>query len=177
LRYTLEEFYRDTRKALQEQPGPAARQTTRQNLERLLHNEEFLAQYCGPDAKPGIQTIHRCPDTGFNVLVHVYEKGKAGPPHDHGGSWAIYGQADGHTIMTTWKRTDDRSEEGRAKIEKDKTFRLDPRMAGTFEPGEIHSIEISDGSRFVRVTGTDLNKIETLVFNPQAQSVAAGSRL
>jgi predicted metal-dependent enzyme (double-stranded beta helix superfamily) len=177
LLYTLDEFTRDTRNALSEQPGPAARQTTRKNLERLLQNEEFVAQYCGPDAKPGIQTIYRCPDTGYNVLVHVYEKGKAGPPHDHGDSWAIYGQADGHTVMTIWKRTDDRSEEGHARIEKDKTFRLAKGMAGVFEPREIHSIEISDGSRFVRITGTDLNKIETLVFNPQAQSVAAGNRL
>jgi predicted metal-dependent enzyme (double-stranded beta helix superfamily) len=50
-------------------------------------------------------------------------------------------------------------------------------MAGVFEPGEIHSIEISDGSRFIRVTGADLNKIDTLVFNPQAHTVAIGNRL
>ena len=66
---------------------------------------------------------------------------------------------------------------GHAELVKDKEFRLEPGMAGVFEPGEIHSIEISDGSRFIRITGTDLNKIDTLVFNPQAQTVAVGNRL
>jgi predicted metal-dependent enzyme (double-stranded beta helix superfamily) len=177
LTYTLDEFYGDAREVLKEKPGPEARQAVRKNLERLLQNDAFVAQYCGPNAKPGIEVIHRCPDTGYNVLVHVYERGKAGPPHDHGNSWAVYGQAAGHTIMTTWKRLDDGHEKGHAELTKDKIFRLDPGMAGEFEPGEIHSIEISDGSRFVRVTGTDLNKIETSVFNPQAQTVAAGNRL
>ena len=177
MNYTLDEFYADARKALKEQPGPAARQSIRQDLERLLRNEDFVAQCCGPDAKPGIQVVHRCPETGYNVLVHVYGAGKAGPPHDHGDSWAIYGQAAGHTVMTTWKRTDNGREQGHADIEKNKTFRLEPGMAGIFEPREIHSIEISDGSRFVRVTGTDLNTVETLVYNPEAKTVKPGSRL
>jgi predicted metal-dependent enzyme (double-stranded beta helix superfamily) len=177
LSYTLDEFYGDTRKALKGQPGPAARQTIRKNLERLLGSDEFVAECCGPDAKPGIQVVHRCPETGYNVLVHVYERGKAGPPHDHGNSWAIYGQAAGHTVMTTWKRTDDGREKGHADLAKDQSFRLERGMAGIFEPGQIHSIEISDGSRFVRVTGTDLNAIETLVYNPQTHTVSPGSRL
>ena len=61
--------------------------------DRLLGEAEFLAAECGPDAEPGIRTIYRDAETGFNVLVHIYEKGKTGPPHDHGTSWAVYGQA------------------------------------------------------------------------------------
>ena len=175
--YSFDEFQRDTRDALKQQPGPASRQAICRNLERLLHNEAFVAEYCGPDAKSGIRVIHRCPDTGYNVLVHVYERGKAGPPHDHGKSWAIYGQASGNTLMTTWKRMDNGQAAGHAELNKEKSFRLDPGMAGIFEPGDIHSIEIADGSRFVRVTGTDLNEIETLVYNPQAQTATVGSRL
>ena len=175
--YSLDEFYSDTRKSLLEQRGPDARQTVCKNLERLLQNQAFVAQYCGPDAKPGIQTIHRCPDTGYNVLIHIYERGKSGPPHDHGASWAVYGQAVGHTTMTLWNRVDDGRQSGHAELTKDRSFGLEPGMAGAFEPGVIHSIDISDGSRFVRVTGTDLNKIDTLVFNPQAQTVGVGNRL
>lgn len=175
--YTLEEFYADARNALKEDSGPAGREAVRAKLEQLLKEEAFVAEYCGPDAKPGIQTIYRCGETGFNVLVHVYEKGKSGPPHDHGKSWAIYGQAAGKTIMTIWKRLDDGSDSGRANIEKDRSFELDPGMAGKFEVGDIHSIEICDGSKFVRVTGTDLNTIDTAVFNPQTKTVATGNRL
>lgn len=175
--YTLEEFYEDARKALKADSGPAGRDKVRGHLENLLKDEAFVAAYCGPDAEPGIRTIHRDPETGFNVLVHIYEKGKSGPPHDHGKSWAIYGQAAGHTIMTTWKRLDDGSKGGKADLEKDRSFQLDPGMAGKFDVGDIHSIQISDGSKFIRVTGTDLSKIDTAVFNPDSHTVAAGNRL
>jgi len=175
--YKLEEFYGDARDALKQDSGPAGHQAVCAKLEQLLKEESFIAEYCGPDAKPGIQTIYRCPETGFNVLVHIYEKGKTGPPHDHGKSWAIYGQAVGKTIMTVWKRLDDGSQTGKASLEKDQSFELDPGMAGKFEIGEIHSIQIGDGSKFVRITGTDLNAIDTAVFNPEAKTVASGNRL
>ncbi len=175
--YTLEEFNVDARKALKANPGAAGRDAVRVKLEQLLTEETFVAQYYGPDAKPGIETIYRCPETGFNVLVHIYEKGKTGPPHDHGKSWAIYGQVVGKTVMTVWKRLDDGSKDGKASLEIDKSFELGPGMAGTFEIGDIHSIQICDGSKFVRVTGTDLSAIDTAVFNPEAKTVAAGNRL
>ena len=175
--YSLAEFCNDTRRMLLQKPGSAGREDVRANLENLLSDDAFLAEHCGPDAQPGIKTVHRCSETGFNVLVHVYAAGKSGPPHDHGASWAIYGQAVGYTDMATWKRLDDGASEGEARLEKERAFRLDPGMADTFEPGQIHSIEISDGSRFVRVTGTDLNTIETLVFNAEQGTVKPGNRL
>ena len=175
--YSLEAFCADAKRLLSETPGPAGRQACKETLEKLLKDEGFLAAYCGPEAKPGIETVYRDPDLGFNVLVHVYAQGKSGPPHDHGDSWAIYGQAVGETIMSTWKRLDDASAEGKAKLEKDRTYQLDAGMAGIFEPKDIHSIVITDNCRFVRVTGTDLGKIETLVFNADEGTVKPGNRL
>jgi len=175
--YELEAFCADARKTLKEQPGAAGREAVRKLVEKLLRNPAFVEKYCGSGAKPGIEVIHRDRDTGFNVLVHVYEKGKSGPPHDHGTSWAIYGQAAGSTVMTKWRRLDDGKKEGFANVERGESFKLAPGMAGKFEPGDIHSIEIGDGSRFVRVTGTDLNAIPTAVFNPEKKSVASGDRL
>ncbi len=173
----IDSFCLDARQMLSSEPNAAGREKVRQRLERLLQDQSFLAAYCSGDAAPGIQTIFQDQDTGFNLLVHVYDQGKAGPPHDHGASWAIYGQAAGHTIMTTWARLDEGGSQGPARLEKTGAYRLDPGMAGIFEPRDVHSIEISDGSRFVRVTGTDLNAIETLVFNPEAGTVKPGNRL
>ena len=175
--YTLEAFCKDAKHILANTPGPAGRQAVREALENLLKDEAFLAAHCGPDLEPGIDTVYRDPDLGFNVLVHAYASGKSGPPHDHGDSWAVYGQAVGHTVMSTWRRLDDRSAEGRAKLEKSETYQLDPGMAGVFEPKDIHSIVITDNCRFVRVTGTDLGTIETLVFNPEEGTVKPGNRM
>ena len=175
--YSLEQFCADARGALQADNGPGGRDEVLINLEKLLADPDFIAAQCGPDAEPGIRTLHRDKDTGFNVLVHIYEGGKKGPPHDHGRSWAVYGQAAEWTDMTIWKRLDDKDENGKAKLVEDKSFRLEPGMAGTFEPGDIHSIHFPDGARFVRVTGTNLDAIPTYRFDPNSETVAVGSRL
>ncbi len=175
--YTLEAFCADCRNALKTDPGEGGREEIRRNLETLLADDDFLAAHCGPDAEAGIRTVYRDAETGFNVLVHVYQSGKTSPPHDHGASWAIYGQAAEYTDMTRWKRLDDGSKKGHAELERGETFRLEPGMAGKFEVGDIHSIHFPDGARFVRVTGTDLDAIPTRRFDPDHKAVKIGSRL
>ena len=41
--------------------------------------------------------------TGFCICGHVYANEAIGFPHDHGSSWAVYGQASGETEMTDWE--------------------------------------------------------------------------
>ena len=175
--YSFDQFCADCRQALKSDPGPSGREQVRKNLEKLLNDPDFVAAECGDDAKVGIRTIYKDDETDFNVLVHIYEAGKTGPPHDHGKSWAVYGQASEWTDMTVWKRLDEQDENGKAKLAEDKAYRLDPGMAGTFEPGDIHSIHFPDGARFVRVTGTNLDEIPTYRFDPDNETVAVGSRL
>jgi predicted metal-dependent enzyme (double-stranded beta helix superfamily) len=175
--YTLDEFCTDCRVALKADPGEGGHEAIRQSLEKLLKDEEFVAANCGPDAAAGIRTVYRDPETDFNVLVHVYDKGKTGPPHDHGTSWGVYGQAVAYTDMTIWDRTDGGTGEGRAEIVPTQEIRLDPGMAAKVEIGDIHSIRFPDGARFVRVTGTDLDVIPTLRFDPENKTATTGSRL
>ena len=175
--YTLEEFCTDCRAAIKADPGEGGHEAIRQHLERLLRDEAFVAANCGPEAEAGIRTIYVDEETDFNVMVHVYDKGKTGPPHDHGTSWGVYGQATLYTDMTVWKRTDDGNGEGHAELEVAETFRLNPGMAAKVEVGDIHSIRFPDDARFVRVTGTDLDAIPTLRFDPENQTATVGSRL
>lgn len=175
--YSLDQFTADCRQALQSDAGPDGHDKIRANLEMLLGDADFIAAECGPDAEPGIRTLYRDPETGFNVLVHIYQEGKKGPPHDHGKSWAVYGQANEWTDMTLWERRDDGAREGFADLVEKETFRLTPGKAGKFEVGDIHSIHFPDGARFVRVTGTDLNTIPTNRYDPDNNQVNVGSRL
>ena len=46
--------------------------------------------------------LYEDPELGFTILAHGYVGAKGSKPHDHGPSWAIYGQAAGETIMTDW---------------------------------------------------------------------------
>ncbi len=169
--YTLEEFGTECVDAMGGMPGDDARGTIRQKLEALLRNPAFLAAWCGDDAEPGVRPIWVDPETGLRVMQHIYVDGKTSPPHDHGTSWAIYGQAVEWTDMTVWTRLDDASREGYAELKPGDKYRLDPGMAGVFHPGDIHQIHFPDGARFIRVTGTDLGTIDTSRFDPKTNSV------
>lgn len=161
--YSFDKFCADCRDALTSNPDETGREAIRVYLEKLLKDREFLAAECGADANPGIRTIYRDETTGYNVLVHIYAEGKTSPPHDHGKSWAIYGQATEYTDMTMWRLLKD-DKDGPAELERKNTVRLEPGMAGKFEPGDIHSIHFPAGAKFVRVTGTDLSAIATRRF-------------
>jgi len=167
--YLLEAFCADCRTNVTD--GEAGRERVRQDVERLLEQPEFVAEHFAADAEPGIKVLYTDDETGFQVLAHVYAEGKQSPPHDHGRSWAVYGQAIGHTDMIVWRRMDDGREAEKAELEVEKTYRLDPPKAGTFEPGEIHSIKFDDGARFLRVTGTDLKTIATRRFDLNTKTV------
>jgi predicted metal-dependent enzyme (double-stranded beta helix superfamily) len=171
--YSFDAFLADCKADVKD--GEAGRERIRRNVERLLSQPDFVAEHFSSTAAAGVHVLHTDPETGFQVLAHVYDDGKDSPPHDHGASWAVYGQAVKHTDMKVWRRTDDGGKEGHAKVEVEQSYRLDPAMAGKFEPGQIHSIHFPAGARFLRVTGTDLKKIPTRRFDPAAHSVTEGA--
>ena len=55
----------------------------------------------------GLKVLYEDPELGFQVLAHINDKARVSPPHDHGASWAIYGQATIYTDMIEWEREDD----------------------------------------------------------------------
>ena len=171
--YSFEQFCADNRAAY-DGTGTADLEQIRLNLERLLQeNQPFVEEHCGPDADGGVVELYQDPEKGFLVYAHGYAEGRTSPPHDHGASWAIYGQAKQFTDMTEWNRLDDKSKDGYAEIESARKYRLDPGMAGKFGPHEIHQIHFEAGARFVRVTGADLFQEETLTYQPDTNGVVA----
>ncbi len=170
--YTLEQFCDETRGILKADRGDDGREQIRRNLGKLLANEAFVAANCGPDAERGIHTLYHDEETDFHVLAHIYENGTQSPPHDHGPSWAIYGQAVLDTDMIVWNRKDDGSVDGHAVVEPAESYTLEPGMVGVFHPGQIHSINFPSGARFVRVTGTDLNNVAQARYDPKNHSVS-----
>jgi len=91
--YDLNRFVDDCRSALRSDPGPAGREKIRGLLERLLKDEDFIASHCSDSTPKGLYVLHDDAELGFQILAHINEKARASPPHDHGASWAIYGQA------------------------------------------------------------------------------------
>ncbi len=169
--YTLENFCNDARVALKDDKGNGGREKVRELLGKLLQNKEFVQEHCGPQVKHGIHTLYQDKELGFCVLSHVYENGTTSPPHDHGKSWAVYGEATEYTDMTLWKRLDDGTKEPHAEVQPVSVYRLNPGEVGVFHPGAIHSIQFPDGARFIRITGVDLNTEQQRRYNVRNRTV------
>jgi len=166
--YTLDGFVKDAQAALKADTSPGGREKVRLLLEKLLTNKQFVDQAVGPAAPMGTRKLYVDKDQGFVVLAHVNTKAHKSPPHDHGASWAVYGQAIKYTDMSEFKRIDGGNGAGEAKLEKVKSYRLEPGHAGIYDVGAIHAIDYPEGSRFVRVTGRDLDLVQRLKFDTAA---------
>ena len=164
--YELDDLCKDLRGALARGAGPAELEAVRQSLARLLANADFVERTCGPAATPGLHLLYEDAGLGFQVLAHINEKPRASPPHTHGRSWAVYGQATGYTDMTEFQRVDDGSNPDQARLEATRKYRLSPGEVGVYADGAIHAIDYPAKSRFIRVTGTNLDKIYREAFDP-----------
>jgi len=164
--YSLVEFCHDVRAILRESDDRDGRERVRQKLETLLGDRDFCAKYVGAGNDAGMEQIYEDPEFHFCVLAYNMTEPRTSPPHDHGASWAVYGQASGHTDMTVWSAPGD---DGR--LEPVRNFRLAAGQAGLFDVREIHSIDYTAGAKFVRVTGVDMTDQERRVFDPETGEV------
>lgn len=166
--YTLDTFVKDAQAALSADKGPGGREQVRVLLEKLLTNKSFVDEAVGPAAPMGARKLYEDKDLGFVVLAHCNAKAHKSPPHDHGPSWAVYGQAINYTDMSEFRRLDGGKDAGDAKLEQVKAYRLNPGQAGVYDVGAVHAIDYPEGSRFVRVTGRDLDYVRRLKFDMAA---------
>ena len=162
--YELDQFIADCRSILERDGGPKGREQVRTRLEHLLQNRDFVRRHC-EEADRGLHVLYEDPELGFQILAHINDKARVSPPHDHGDSWAIYGQATHYTDMTEWERDDDGRDPQHAKLKPVKKYRLMPGQAGIYQDGKIHSIDYPDNARFIRVTGTNLDRIQRVRFD------------
>ena len=100
--YTLEQLAADCRAALQADPGLAGREKIKGYVEKALRDDAFQAAQLGSNARKEREIIHEDAELGFCICRHAHDGARQGFPHDHGPTWAIYGQAEGETKMTDW---------------------------------------------------------------------------
>ena len=123
------------------------------------------------DGKPS-RELYRDPDLGFIQMGHIHKQGHGNKPHDHGPCWVVYGSYKGVTEITKYKRTDNGSQEGVAKLEKERLDRLTPGVVVPYLPGDIHSTNAVEGPGVVfRFLSYDLDKIDRYRYNLEKNSV------
>lgn len=158
MNHTLPTFAANVRRLLQETPGPAGREHVTALLQAALQDRTFIDGLFD-SASPERKVLHEDPELGFCILAHRYTDAKAGPPHDHGTSWAIYGQADGETVMSDWAVVEAATAERPGKVKKLREYTLTPGVAHLYNEGAIHAPSRNGPTRLVRIEGTNLERV------------------
>jgi hypothetical protein len=154
--YTLEQFSQDCRQALLKDPGPAGREQVRKCVEKACSDPAFVAKHLGPDNDGERTILYEDPDLGFCILAHVFKGARGSTPHDHGPSWAVYGQAAGVTEMTDWRCVAKPAGGAPGRVEKVRSYELKPGTAKVYNEGDLHSPRRETTTRLIRIEGVNL---------------------
>lgn len=156
----IERFGREARDILKADPGPAGIDKVRAMLEPLLTDPEVVATHLGPDNDANRKVIYEDPELGFLVLAHVFKGANEAPPHDHGASWAIYGQAVGVTEMTEYDKIAAPAGDAPGRAKPVKTYRMQPGDAVAYTIGALHSPRREGETRLIRIEGADVTRMK-----------------
>ena len=151
-------FCADCRRLLQSHATDVALPQIARGLTALLAAPDFVATTFDDLTPAGKRELYRDPSTGFRVLAHVQPAGKGGAPHDHGASWAIYGNARGRTEMTEYKRVNEPAE-AHAVLAMGEHYSLHAGQTRAYPSGAIHATAHPEKAWVIRVTGCDLDSI------------------
>ena len=160
---TLEQFAAQCHKILAAEPGPKGRQKVCDLLKDALQDPGFVAANI-PDGTPERKIIYEDKELGFCILAHAYDGQKTSAPHDHGPSWAIYGQAKGVTHMSDYALLQAATPETPGKVRHVRTYKLDPGMAYLYNEGDLHAPRRDGPTRLIRLEGTNMDKVKRLKF-------------
>ena len=164
--YTLAELAADCRTALTEDSGPGGRRVVREHVQRALKDADFVAAHLGADNDKERSILYEDPELGFCICAHVYDGPRQGTPHDHGPTWAIYGQAAGETEMTDWRIVTPPAGDAPGKVERTRSYRLVPGDAHVYEPGDVHA-PLRDGpTRLIRIEGVNTDTVDRTPLEP-----------
>ena len=157
--YTLETFAKDLKQVFSKGHGPADLEKGCKIVEKALKDRDFVAKHLGDDAESERKIVYEDPDLGFCILTHVYKGPKTGKPHDHGPSWAIYGQADGETMMTDYKIVEAPKGDKPGKVAPVKTYKLTPGDARAYQVGDVHCPAREKETRLIRIEGRNMDRV------------------
>ena len=160
---TLQAFAAKCRDILKTENSPAGRTKVSALLQDALKDEQFVSS-CLDEGTPERKILYEDRDLGFCILAHNYKGPKVSPPHDHGPSWAIYGQAGGETQMSDYELVEPATAEKPGKVRKTRSYRLTPGVAHVYNEGDLHSPTRTDPTRLIRIEGTNMDKVKRLKF-------------
>ena len=161
--YTLESFAAECHRILKADPSSVGRGKVADLVREALKDEKFIGAYVN-DNTPDRQVIYEDPELGFCICAHLSRGAKEANPHDHGPSWAIYGQAIGETEMSDWEVLEPASEEKPGKVRRARVYALKTGMAHLYNEGDVHSPKRVATTGLIRIEGKNTQKMKRLAY-------------
>jgi hypothetical protein len=161
--FTLETFASECHRILREDPSPVGREKVRKLVEEALKDQTFIASHVN-DNTPDRQVIYEDAELGFCICAHVNRDAREANPHDHGSSWAIYGQAFGETEMSDWDVLEPAAEGKPGKVRRGRVYTLKPGMAHIYNEGNVHSPKRVAATGLLRIEGKNTQKMKRFAY-------------
>ena len=162
--YTLDQLASDIKAALKADTGHGGKDTVCKLVSRVCLDKEFVAKHLTADQCKPRKVLYEDPELGFTILAHGYVGAKGSKPHDHGPSWAIYGQAAGETIMTDWDCLARPTETTPGKAKHVRDYTMKPGDAYLYDPGVLHSPRREGSTRLLRIEGMNMDRVKRLPY-------------
>jgi predicted metal-dependent enzyme (double-stranded beta helix superfamily) len=138
----FETFIQELRRAWAELPDTESRMTRgAELLTQLVKNETMRRAAQSWPSTEGRKNLlfYEDPEHGFVVNGVVRAPGRKGSIHDHAHAWTAYGVLDGTESLERFRRMDDGSREGYAKLELISVTPGEPGKVDLVPPFDIHA--------------------------------------
>ena len=179
--YTLDEFVHDMEALLRDQPEQGKLfDTGTSYLNKLIRNPDAVpAEFrvpvgTGARANHGSYLLHQG-SSGLSITAVVWGPGDHAGPHDHH-TWGMIGVLDNSLTETRFRRVDDRSKGGFARLEQDRRSEFKPGDITLLIPDvdEIHQMDnFTDRPTVeIHVYGQDLRGLDRCRYNLETGAIS-----
>ena len=138
----FEKFIEDLRATWKELPDTETRMKKGQKLLEKLVKDESMSQasksWPSTEGRKNL-LFHEDTECGFAINGVVRMPGRKGSIHDHAHAWTAYGVLDGSESLERFRRVDDRSKEGYAKLELESVTAGKAGKVDLVPPFDIHA--------------------------------------
>ena len=157
---TIEEFGRKCHDVLKAEPGAGGRKKVCELLKTVLKDDDIVSTHFGPDNTDPRKCLYEDPELKFCIFAHVHTSAKDSPPHDHGPSWAIYGQIDGETLMNEWDLVSRPNDGKPGTVKLNHNYVMKRGDARFYDVGDFHSPHRSGPTKLIRIEGQNLDFVK-----------------
>jgi hypothetical protein len=158
--YTLEALATDIKATLKKDPSRTGKEAVCKLVSKALLDQDFIAKHLTSEQCKPRKVLYEDPELGFCICGHVYEGPANGAPHDHGSSWAIYGQAVGTTEMTDWRIIEKGGDGKPSLVEPERVYSLAPGDCYFYDVGAVHSPKRMASTKLIRIEGANLDHVK-----------------